>query len=314
MKINLPLPALLTSLFVVAVERMPFDLGSFLPWRVGRPYRQAAAAALGSPLLTITHHGSPWKPAGLDLSDDERGALRRTRQHLLVSSTAPPSELPGSAQLARATARALARECGGLVIDPLTGASVLSCDRRAGEPTDFRLADDWLGWDVQAHGDVACPQSGPADAAACDCLRVTSKGLGRFALPEITVDGAACAHTLCATNLLRTVAQRLVADQLAFVSARPRAGVRVIDDHLQIEGVYQAFGVRLTPCDTDPVELGGVRRLKVGPAPGIGRPACLRVGPPSGFDGSVNDWLCATQQAGAAAPTSTTRPRRLFAA
>ncbi|SPL95727.1 unnamed protein product [[Actinomadura] parvosata subsp. kistnae] len=33
----------------------------------------------------------------------------------------------------------------------------------------------------------------------------------------------------------------------------------------------------------------------MGPAPGTGQITCLKVGPPSGFTGSLNDWLCATQ-------------------
>ncbi|MEV0199140.1 hypothetical protein [Nonomuraea sp. NPDC050691] len=384
MKIPLPLPAAVTSRFVVAVERLPCPVPDLVPWRVGKPYRKAAMTAHGTPGLEVTHHRSPWRgvtmPPGSGvrrprpsetppptawspasphpderrlphhdgcraLHHDERRLLRRAGQHLVVSSAAPPHRLPGSAQVARATARALARQCGGLVIDPLTGTTVPSCERCPDEPVVFRPADDWLSWDVQVHDDATCPPWDPADTAACDCLRVTSRGLRRFALPEITIDGAACAHTLCATNLLRTVAHHLLADHLAFLARHPRADVRLIDDHVHISTPNDptapaerpgsadpaatpshrraqraaggspattspsstssilagpSFDVRLTPCETEPPAMGrpgSVRRLKVAPVSGTGQATCLKVGPPSGFTGSLNDWLCATRQA-----------------
>ncbi|MEV1240572.1 hypothetical protein ACIBO2_04870 [Nonomuraea sp. NPDC050022] len=426
MKITLPLPARLTSHFVVPVVHVPFDIESFMPWRVGRPYRRAVSAALGSPLLTVTHHRSPWRPAGVTLAIEERHLLRRAQQHVLVSSTAPPHALPTSIQVARAAARAVAQECEGLVIDPLTGITLLTCDRHTdippppspppstdgvqptsgrvprrvagpasgsgsgavsrpvpgptsgpavarpesgsvsgrfsgpmsgpvsgsafgsvvagprtgavghrrgegpvafpaiGESPVFRLADDWLGWDVQVHGDATCPPWDPADTGACDCLRVTSRGLRRFALPEITLDGAACAHSLCATSLLRRVAHHLVTDHLAFLAAHPDATVRSIDDHVRIATSAghdgSPFTVHLTPYDTDPTShgrVGRIGRLKVAPVPGAGQVAYLRadpppgtgqvthlkVGPPSGFSGSLNDWLCATHRTAHDMPT-----------
>ncbi|MEU7739411.1 hypothetical protein [Nonomuraea sp. NPDC049158] len=425
MKITLPLPARLTSHFVIPVERIPFDIESFVPWRVGRPYRRAVSAALGSPLLTVTHHRSPWRPAGVRLAIEERHLLRRAQQHVVVSSTAPPHALPTSIQVARAAARAVAQECEGLVIDPLTGITLLTCDQhtdtrttpspqhgssgfqptsgpvpgrtsspvrgpvagpvsgpmsgRVADPTSgppsgpapgrvagpapgptsgpvsgslsgsafgsvvggsgsqavgrrrgddpaafpaigespvFRLADDWLGWDVQVHGDATCPPWDPADTGACDCLRVTSRGLRRFALPEITLDGAACAHSLCATSLLRRVADHLVTDHLAYLAAHPDATERSIDDHVRIATSAghggSPFMVHLTPCDTDPTSHGRIGRLKVAPVSGAGQVAYLRadpppgtgtgqvthlkVGPPSGFTGTLNDWLCATHR------------------
>ncbi|MGW2152688.1 hypothetical protein [Nonomuraea sp. NPDC001699] len=306
MKIVLPLPATLTSLFVVAVEHLPFDVGTFVPWRVPGPYRKAARDALDTPPgLTVSLEPAPWRPAGLALAGDERRRLRRAGQHVLVSTAAPPHRLPGNVQTARAVARALALQGGGLLIDPLTASAVPACPRCPGEPRDFRLGDDWLTWDVRIHDDATCPPWDPSETAACDCLRVTSRGLSRFALPEITLDGAACAHSLCATGLLRSVAHRLVTDQLAHLKAHPLATCHEIDDLLRIQpsGAFRGgppFGVRLTPCEADlgePGRAGGVRHLKVGPDPGSGRLTCLKVGPPSGFTGSLNDWLCTTRSA-----------------
>ncbi|MBF8194540.1 hypothetical protein ITP53_54600 [Nonomuraea sp. K274] len=314
MKIALPLPGTLASLFVIAMEDVLLDVESYVPWRIGGPYKKATISAVSTGALTVTRHASPWKPTGINLTDDERRRLRRTKHHVVVSSTAPPHHLPGNAQVARAVARALARESDGLLIDPLTGATILTRGRCVGEPPDFRLNDDWLAWDVQVHDAATCPPWYPADTSVCDCLRVTSRGLRRFALPEITLDGAACAHNLCATNLLRTVANRLVADHLAYLTTHPDAVERQIDDVLHIQpsdqpdGTGAPFAVHLTPYDVGAGELGrtgSIRRLKVGPAPGTGRDVtCLKVGPPSGFTGSLNDWLCVTQGVGQAVPTS----------
>ena len=118
MKIVLSLPYALTSLFVVVAERIPFDVTA-VPWRVGARHRRAAIRAIGSPALLVTHHPTPWRPGRTSLTPDERRLPRRSGQHLVISTTAAPHELPGSLQLARATARALAREYDGLLIDPL---------------------------------------------------------------------------------------------------------------------------------------------------------------------------------------------------
>ncbi|MBB6351083.1 hypothetical protein FHU36_007655 [Nonomuraea muscovyensis] len=376
MKIALALPRTLRCLFVVAVERMPCPVESVVPWRVGPPYRRAAMSAFGTPWLSVTHHRSPWSPGDLTLTDDERHLLRRTRQHVVVTSSASPRTLPAGAQVARAAARALAHAGGGLVIDPLAGTTVPLCDHCPNEPSRFRLADDWLGWDVH-HPTPASPRPlasepphaptaqqpscrprvipahqpshrpphtlphvsqafphitsrGFPDVTSRGFPHITSRGLRRFALPEITLDGAPCTHTLCAITLLRTVADRLVTEHLAFLAAHPHATTRLIDDHLRIDGPDPSsfpgappLKIRLTPCDEHPpastsgpfggpraaarptthsprpanrnvprtTGSGRVTRLKVGPLPGTDRAACLKVGP-------------------AADPPITVRPRR----
>ncbi|MGW0804949.1 hypothetical protein [Nonomuraea sp. NPDC002799] len=306
MKITLPMPSTLTCLFIVAMEHLLLDIESFIPWRISGPHKKTALNAINSGTLTVTHHPTPWKSIVPNLTDDERRRFRRTKQHVVISSLAPPQQLPANVQAARAVARSLARECGGLLLDPLIGATIVTSGSRADEPRDFRLNDDWLAWDVQIHDGATCPPWDPGDLGVCDCLRVTSRGLRRFALPEITVDGAACAHSLCATTLLRTVASRLLADHLAHVTTHPDATERQIDDFLQIQpsdqpdGSGLPFGVKLTPYNADIGELGrtgSIRRLKIGPAPGAGQVTCLKVGPPSDFTGSLNDWLCTTQGA-----------------
>ncbi|HLU96489.1 MAG TPA: hypothetical protein VKZ89_06595 [Thermobifida alba] len=292
MKIVLPLPVTLTSLFIVTLIN-----GGFVPWRLTGPYRKAAMAALGTPRLRLTHHPTPWQPTAVTLPPDERHLLRRSRHHLAVSTTVPPHDLPAAVQAARAAARALAHAYEGLLIDPLTGSTLPAQDP---EPVAFHLSDDWLGWDVRTHDGATCPPWDPT--GTCDGLTITSRGLRRFALPEITLDGAACAHTLCATNLLRTVAARLVSDQLAFAAAHPEARRRAIDDHLPLPPA--PLGVRLTPCTPASSPTGGIRRLKVGPMDDTAPVTYLKVGPPEAFTGSLNDWLCTTQTPARATLTS----------
>lgn len=255
MKIVLPLPDALTTTFVVAVEQMAFDAGSIVPWRVGDPYRRAAIDAVACGAVTVTAHPVPWKPEAATLTGDERRRLRRTRQHVVVAATAPPHRFPSVAQVARAVARALAREYDGLLIDPLTGSTVLTCGRCATEPPIFNLDDDWASWGIDPHDETTCPDGHPSGAGLCDCPRITSRGLSRFALPEITVDGAVCGHSLCATNLLRTVGSRLVSDHLSYLAAHPEATTRTIDDFLHVPPPDHPtgfpFAVRLTPYDLD---------------------------------------------------------------
>ncbi|WP_327087086.1 hypothetical protein OIE66_32855 [Nonomuraea sp. NBC_01738] len=294
MKITFPIPTLLTALFVAAVGRLTYDAEHMLPWRIGRPHRKAAMTALGTPRLTLAHSSKQWKPGGITLPEDDYRLLRGTRQHVVISTTAPPAALPASLQTARAAARAIAEEGDGLVVDPLAALSLPTCARCSGEPADFRMEDDWIGWRTDIQDQATCPPWNPAETRSCTCLSVTSRGLRRFALPEITLEGAACAHSLCAINLLRAVAGRLLADHLTFLRDNPGATTRTIDDRLHIDDRAHylgpaAFEVRLTPCD------GTVRRLKVGPAPGNDLTMCLKVAPPSDFPGTTNDWLCTTR-------------------
>ncbi|GAA4060680.1 hypothetical protein [Nonomuraea soli] len=309
MEITYALPSMLASLFVVVLERSPLAVDSVLPWRIGRPFRRPARAALGSPLLTITHHASTWRPAGADLSPEDRRLVRRSRAHVLVSCTAPPRALPFSLQVARAAARAISSEGTGLVVDTIIGRPLFQCDGCPAERPTFQLDDEWVAWDVTVNDHATCPPWNPADHLACTCLRVTTRGLRRFALPELTLDGAACSHNLCAVTLLRAVAQQFVSDHFAFLTTHPAATTRTIDDHLLVSAdsplSSAPFQVRLTPCEDPGGTLG---RLRVHPSPGAGALACLKVGPPSGFTGTLNEWLCATQRVELTSHTARTQP------
>jgi hypothetical protein len=332
MQITFTVPAETTSRFVVAVDRAPSQLGSVIPWRMARPHRRRAAESLGTPRLEVTRHRGARSPValgkvpfGTDLGEEERARLRRARHHLVVASTASPADQPEAAQVARAAARALAEAYGGMIVDPLTGNAVFHCSECPGEPESFRLADDWLGWSVEIDDDASCPPWDPGGSAACTCLTVTTRGLSRFGLPEIMLEGAACAHSLCSVSVLRTVAQRLLGAHLAWAGENPRGGARTIEDHLKIAGAGVAvlkgaeLGAAFARAVTTGAALGGMapsdekaaregsggevfdhwgrldgRPFRVRLAPQGAERICLKVGPPDDVGGSVNDWLCRT--------------------
>ncbi len=259
MQITFTVPAETITRFVVAAERPPERLSSVIPWRMCRAHRRRAAEAFGTSRLEITPYRgarSPEPPA------------HEAKHRYEVTSAASPADLPEAAQVARAAARALAEACDGVIIDPLTGHR--HDGEAAGEPEAFRLADQWLGWCVDVDDRASCPPWDPASSGTCACLTVSTRGLSRFGLPEIMVEGAACVHSHCTVQLLRTVAHHLVRGQLGWAAWHPRGGHRSIADHVTI-GVRTPMHARLVPR---------------------GDPLRLQVVPPPDFDGGVNEWLC----------------------
>ncbi|WP_157545839.1 hypothetical protein [Microtetraspora fusca] len=286
MKITYPVPAETTSVFVVAADRRPVDLDAVVPWRMSGPHRRAASRVIGTPRLDLRVFPaaqSPWRRTSL--GDEGRAALHAARHHVVVTATAPVAEQPEAVQVARAVARGVADACRGVIVDVLTGGVVPHRTGYQAEPGEFRLEDDWLGWSTDIGSDGSCPPWDPAGSGACTCLTVATRGLRRFGLPEITLEGAACAHGLCTVSVLRTVARSLLPGHLAWSAASPETRCRTIGEHLWIGG---AESMRVSGA-ADP----GRRPFRVR----LGSRAdgsCLSVGPPSGFAGTLNDWLCRT--------------------
>jgi hypothetical protein len=287
MQISYPVPAETSSVFVVAVNRPPADLSSIIPWRMEKAHRKGAMAALGTPRLRLEAfraERSPWRR--MDLADDELKQVRKARHHVVVSSTAAVAAQPEAAQIARAAARGVAEAYHGVIVDQLTGTAVYHCTGCPGERQEFRLGDDWLGWSTEIDDDGSCPPWDPSGADACACLRVTTRGLQRFGLPEIMLDGAACAHSLCTLNVLETVAHQMLTGHLAWLAANPDARCRTISEHLRIDGAGFAVFSGAPEPGGEPFRVRLTRD-------GADR-SCLKVGPPEGFEGTVNDWLCRT--------------------
>lgn len=288
MQITYPVPAETTSVFVIVTDRTPTELSSIVPWRMGRPHRRAAMDVLGTPRLELEAFRagqSPWRRMELD-GDELRKQVRRARHHIVVSSTAPVAAQPEAAQVARAAARGVAEAYHGTIVDPLTGTTLSHCPQCPGERPEFRLGDDWLGWTTELAEESTCPPWDPATTRLCSCLRVTTRGLRRFGLPEITLNGAACAHSLCAIDILRAVADRLLADHLDWVSGNPGGRYRTIGEQLRFGAAAVAVFFGSPDLNSEPFRVRLTRDAA--------DRSCLRVGPPDGFDGTVNDWLCRT--------------------
>ncbi|MEV7806443.1 hypothetical protein AB0O28_26200 [Microbispora sp. NPDC088329] len=286
MPITYPVPAQTSSVFVVVTDRTPTDLSSIIPWRMGPSHRRAARDALGTPRLTLEvfrSTRSPWRR--MDLGAEDLKRVRRARHHVVVTSTAPVEEQPEAAQVARAAARGIAEAYHGALYDPLTGAAVYHCAECPGERQDFQLGDDWLGWRVScAEEEHACGLGAAAPAGAgaeagegCSCLVTTSRGLRRFGLPEITLTGLACAHSLCAVTVLRTVAESLLAGHFAWLSTGPRSACRGIARRLRVAGVDYAV------LSGIPDEENALLRVRL--TPDVVARSCLKLRLPGGHDG-----------------------------
>ncbi len=287
MKITYSVPAETTSVFVVAVDRRPVDLDSVVPWRMSGSHRRAAAQAVGTSRLELQVFRaaqSPWRR--MAVGDEGREAVRRARHHVVVTSTAPVTEQPEAAQVARAVARGVADACRGIIVDQLTGAIVPHCTGCQEEPQEFQLGDDWLGWTTEVGADSSCPPWDPAATDACTCLTIATRGLRRFGLPEVMLEGAACAHSLCTVSVLRTVARRLLAGHLAWTAGSPEASCRTIGEHLWIGGPELAMVSGAPDLGREPF------RVRIGSR--TADTTCLSVSPPAGFTGTLNDWLCRT--------------------
>ncbi|OPG09117.1 hypothetical protein [Microbispora sp. GKU 823] len=308
MRITYPVPAQTSSVFVVATDRTPTDLSSIVPWRMGPSHRRAARDALGTPRLTLEAFRSarsPWRR--MDLNAEDLRRVRRARHHVVVTSTAPVEEQPEAAQVARAAARGIAEAYHGGLYDPLTGAAVYHCAECPGERRDFHLGDDWLGWRVSCADEehacalglgAAAPTGADADGG-CSCLVTTSRGLRRFGLPEITLAGLACAHSLCAVTVLRTVAESLLGGHLAWLSTGLLAPRRAVARRLRVAGMDYAVlsggadlesgpfpvpGAEYGSPPGMPDEESGLLRVRLTPA--AAARSCLRLRLPGGHDGN----------------------------
>lgn len=199
MSITYPVPAQTSSVFVVVTDRTPTDLSSIVPWRMGPSHRRAARDALGTPRLRLEAFRaarSPWRR--MDLSADDLKQVRRSRYHVVVTSTAPVEEQPEAAQVARAAARGIAQAYHGTLYDPLTGARVYHCAECPGERPDFHLGDDWLGWRLSCADEEhtcdlghAVAETGAASANVDTGAMPTGAGA-----PVVPVDAGACAMSV----------------------------------------------------------------------------------------------------------------------
>lgn len=119
----------------------------------------------------------------------------------------------------------------------------------------------------------------------CSCVRLRTRGLRRFGLPEFQISDVACPHDLAALNVLRTTARRLLTDHWAWLATGPAAQERTIPGALRLTagdfGDFWGSARREHPTPATPFEAGLTRVT----------PRLLTVSPPEDFDGTINDWL-----------------------
>ena len=99
--------------------------------------------------------------------------------------------------------RSVAAQSGGLLIDWVTREIVLAASQP--ERASFHLGDQWLGFELHVHDERHQSPS----AEACAALRLQTRGLVRFGVPEIGIDRVDCGNRLVALNVLRALAQHL---------------------------------------------------------------------------------------------------------
>ncbi|XRQ16124.1 hypothetical protein ACN3XK_36210 [Actinomadura welshii] len=292
--ITFPVPSTTTSRFAVAATSLPADLAALIHRSPDGPYRAHLTGRLGSPQLRLARAdltGLRWDPGRIEAADpDGRKAARAfndAEQFAVITASTAITDQPRGAQVARAAAHAIADATGGITADLTTG---LVLPPSAGERPRFVLADQWLG-DVlppsRANGrcTAAEPELDPEGVDGCACVCLRTRGLRRFGLPELQISGVACPNDLAALNVLRTTARRLLTDHWSWLATGPAANDRTIIDtvHLDRSDFHDFWGaahrVPHTPSAPFQVHLGrSARRL-------------LTVGPPPGFDGTINDWL-----------------------
>lgn len=276
MPVTITVPEETTARFVVAADRVPADVPAVIRRALPAPYAKAAAERLGTPGLMITVHpadSAPWRlqrAVGVDAADTE--AIERADRHIGVTSVLPVDELPTGLHIVRATALAIAEEVCGVPVD-LDTDQILPASR-PGDFGDFVLADGWLGASLppyRAGGRCDAP-----DDEGCTCVRLRSRGLRRFGIPELEITGVACTQDVAALNVLRTTAQRLLP-----LGRHPGRHTVTSEPALTGTDFAEFWGGRRPMWDDDPVP---VRLVEAGP----GR---LAVEQPADYPGPLNDWL-----------------------
>ncbi|MER7542810.1 hypothetical protein [Actinomadura sp.] len=292
--ITYSVPSTTTSRFAVAAESIPRDLGALLRRTASGPYHAHITGRLGSPQLQVAREDLTtlrWNPGDVRAAGPEDLQAARTfnsaTEFAVVTAFAPVTDQPRGVQVARAAAHTIAKATGGITADLVTGHVLTAA---ATERTRFVLADRWLG-DVlppfRANGrcTAADPDLDPEGVNGCACVRLRTRGLRRFGLPELQITDVACPHDLAALNVLRTAARRLLTDHWTWLATGPAARTRTVSATLGLS--HRDFNdfwgttrrVHLTPPAPFQVTLSSLAsRL-------------IALSPPADFDGTVNDWL-----------------------
>ena len=204
------IPATVPSTFVIATSAPPAEpvatAERHLHPLLAPPLRAAARELLSGPLIhaaVCPARVSPWNAAltGAARVPVLGDRLRAATHHVVLTAHTSPSSHPERAQAVRAIARALAFATAGVVHDGHTAGLIGPAARGDVEPATFRLADDWLSM------------------AVASGLEVTTRGLARFGLPELSIAAVPSDRLLTAVSLLRGTAVHLLAGHWAWLAA-----------------------------------------------------------------------------------------------
>ena len=253
-----------------------------LSGRVGDHLRPALAALLGSPLVTVDCQPSSALPA---LPADFQRYLGADPQHVravtgaaelvVIRASAPPGWPPLHEWGARAGAAALAADLGVPVVDAFV-PKVLAPDAALGAlpEAEMRLrVADWV-LVFQSAGELG--------------LWSTTKGLGRFGLPELQVRNAPPQLAQPVTRILTGLAALLLDQWMrALQASGKQAAFTPVPAEVEISeaDVARAYSAR-------PRGGGSARvRLAVDPAAGSQAESFLTVQPPNEYAASAGEHL-----------------------
>lgn len=278
--IDLEVPETVATPFVVATAAPVRDPLAVARARIRHPL---GAQLLRTPLVRVRTF--PARESGyFDLVSDaawarpeDRGLLHKLTHHTVVLAQVPPVSQPGHGQAARAIARAIAEGCEGLVYDGWSHQVLPHEFRHGAEHPEFCLADGWL----------AIFFSSPPSPDGC--VRLTTVGLHRFALPELEASDVPATNVSAAVTLLRCLSVTLVAEHWDRLACDPGARSRPLNRHAWAEGrdVWRYWAAE----PKGPVSAGRVRvRFTEVRHEGLETLRYLSVGPSEGFDGSPHEW------------------------
>ncbi|WP_329520298.1 hypothetical protein [Spirillospora sp. NBC_01491] len=302
--ITFPVPTTTTSRFVVAAESVPKELTSLVHARTTGAFQTHVRGRAGTPQLDVSREESAWlrwDPTSIRAVHPEHRraetAFHHAREFAVITASGPVTDQPRGVQVARAAAYGVAEATGGVAADLVTGhifhTAAANLTGRPAPPSErprFVLADQWLGEALppfRANGrcTAADPEQDPEGVNGCCCVRLMTRGLRRFGLPELQITDVACPHDVAALNVLRTTARRLLTDHWAWLATGPACRTRTI-----------AAGTSLTTGDFD--DFWGSSRRNGSPSAEPFRillrpttPRLITVGPPEDYRGTVNDWL-----------------------
>jgi hypothetical protein len=245
------IPSSTTCRYIVTTDRhidhpeeFTIDLLATNSITTGQQSADLLRQAIDTSELRIRSHPANDSPCQTELAytaapmDEHKRALSASR-HIVIDSETSPAQQPQRARLIRATARALAHATNGQIADVCTAQLVYGNRRFDGERDWFCMADNWLGIDCRINPDGGMNTTSSAE---CECLCLFTRGLSRFGLPDLVIDRVACDYDLAATNVMRGLAVRLLAQLWADPGARElRLAETVV---IEPEDVWGYWGAR----------------------------------------------------------------------